>query len=406
LEAAGLGGWSGVHPHLAAVPLIGGPRLWWLGGQRDQTRLHEGRAEELVRGRRTAAAARVIATIARTSSIAGDRKQGMALASQALAMAEELDLDDVRAHALTTTGMCRRAMGDASGIDDLERALQLAIDTNWPEASSIANNLAVDAMLSLDPRRARDRWDEARRLAERFGDAAGLRWMRGQQIFLDLIFGHWDVASSAADAFIAESESGSRHYIEPHVRSERARIRVARGDREGALEDHRRAIALVQEGQDPQQVLQAYGAAVLTLEQYGLTDEARRLANELVPLAHTSPDDAVLTMSIDFLFSRLALEYEQELREALGRAPLPELLELAFACLDRDFVRAADLWEAAGSPTWEARLRLRAAEELVEKGEVAEAREQAEKAIAFYRSVSATAYIERAEALLAGRHSP
>jgi hypothetical protein len=171
-------------------------------------------------------------------------------------------------------------------------------------------------------------------------------------------------------------------------------------EREGALDDHRRAIALVQEAKDPQQVLMAYGAAVLTLEEYGMTDEARHLANDVVPLSHISPDDAVLSLSFDFLSARVALEYEQELREALGKAPLPELRKLAFACLDRDFVRAADMWADAGSPTFEARLRLRAAEHLAEVGQKAAAREQAEKAAAFYRSVAATALLERAEALI------
>jgi hypothetical protein len=49
----------------------------------------------------------------------------------------------------------------------------------------------------------------------------------------------------------------------------------------------------------------------------------------------------------------------------------------------------------------EAAVRLRAAERLVADGRRAEADEQLQKALAFYRSVGATRYIREAEALLA-----
>jgi hypothetical protein len=58
------------------------------------------------------------------------------------------------------------------------------------------------------------------------------------------------------------------------------------------------------------------------------------------------------------------------------------------------------VWRSASIPTWEARLRLRAAEELIETGRRAESEEQAAKALDFYRSVGATFYVDRCEALL------
>jgi hypothetical protein len=47
-----------------------------------------------------------------------------------------------------------------------------------------------------------------------------------------------------------------------------------------------------------------------------------------------------------------------------------------------------------------AEARLRAAEALTAEGRSAEAQVQLEQALAFYRSVGATAYVRRAEALL------
>ena len=58
------------------------------------------------------------------------------------------------------------------------------------------------------------------------------------------------------------------------------------------------------------------------------------------------------------------------------------------------------MWAEGGSPTWEARLRLRASEELTESGRLVEGQQQAAKALAFYRSVGATFFVRRAEELL------
>jgi len=107
-----------------------------------------------------------------------------------------------------------------------------------------------------------------------------------------------------------------------------------------------------------------------------------------------------VALCFGFLISRLAFEFESEVRQALADAPEAPWKELAFVYLDRDFVRAADIWAEGGSPTWEARVRLRAAEELIESGRPEEGEEQARRALEFYRSVTATYYIDRCETLL------
>ena len=66
-----------------------------------------------------------------------------------------------------------------------------------------------------------------------------------------------------------------------------------------------------------------------------------------------------------------------------------------------DFIRAADVCEMIGSLPDEALCRLRAAERLADDGQQSEADEQLGRALAFYRSVGATRFIRKAEALLA-----
>ena len=53
-----------------------------------------------------------------------------------------------------------------------------------------------------------------------------------------------------------------------------------------------------------------------------------------------------------------------------------------------------------GAPTPEARMRLRAGERFIEQARQAEGEGEVEKALAFYRQVGATYYVDRAEALL------
>lgn len=203
------------------------------------------------------------------------------------------------------------------------------------------------------------------------------------------------------EEFIRECEAGSPHYMESTARRERARIREARGDLAGALADNEEALSLARAISDPQELLPNLAALAAAFEVRGRVDEARALARELIEVARLHPKDAALGLSLDFLFTHLALEHEPELREILSNSSFPRWESLGLACLDRDFVTAAEVWAEGGSPTWEARLRLRAAEELIETGRRSEGEVQLEKALEFYRSVGATFYINRAEQLLA-----
>jgi hypothetical protein len=66
-----------------------------------------------------------------------------------------------------------------------------------------------------------------------------------------------------------------------------------------------------------------------------------------------------------------------------------------------DLVGAADILQASGAAALEAHARLRAAGRLTADGRHAEAEEQLQRALAYYRSVGATRYIREGERLLA-----
>jgi class 3 adenylate cyclase/tetratricopeptide (TPR) repeat protein len=375
-------------------------RIWWHRGQRDESVRHSTRAAELAGTTTTPAAARVLANVARTRMIAGSPEEGVRLGEQALAMAEALGDDEIRAHALTTVGSSRCYLGDREGVAEMERALEIAVGARSPHAGTILNNLAVQAVFDFDLRRAGELFDEGLRVAELYGGASDVRWQRGQQAGTAYVLGRWDEAVELTERFIAECEAGSPHYLEGSRLENRAEMRLARGDVDGALADFRRALALAREAGDPQELMPRLGTTVLAFETHGLSDEARPLAVELVELVPTYAHEATLAVSFAFLLSRLALEFEPAIRQGLADAPPGPWKELAFICLDRDFVRAADIWGAGGGPPFEARTRLRAAAELIGGGRHTEGEEQARRALEFYRSVAATYYIDRCEALL------
>jgi class 3 adenylate cyclase/tetratricopeptide (TPR) repeat protein len=385
----------------AAEAEISLSRIAWHRGQGEEARTHEVRAEKLVEGTSSRAGALVLASIARTRAIGGDPEQGLRLASEALSVAETLGVDGLRAHSLATIGLAKGYLGDATGAEDERKALELAVAANSPFAGAIANNIGVQAWFDLDVVGARRAWDEGLRIAERLGDASSALWIRYQQETVALVDGRWAESLSAANELLAGSSDGGHHYMDVGALRDRGRIRLARGDRDGALSDLRLSVTLGRETGDPQALLAQLGALVLALDTYGVLDQARPLADELVQCVRDYPFEAWV-VALDFLFARVSLPYERDLRTLLQDSPYPKWRDVAFACLDREFVHAADLWASAGSPTWEARCRLRAAEELIDSERPEDAHAQLGQAVAFYRSVGAMFFVERCESLLAG----
>ncbi len=70
-----------------------------------------------------------------------------------------------------------------------------------------------------------------------------------------------------------------------------------------------------------------------------------------------------------------------------------------------ELVAAADLMASAGNPTIEANLRKHAGLRMLAAGRTAEAEVELERALAFYRSVDASAYVAQIESALAGAQS-
>ena len=91
----------------------------------------------------------VIANASRFWTLAGDRDRSIESGREALAMAEELGLEELKAHALNNIGISRTQLGDAGGFEDLERSAEIA-PSSWctVEGSSLVRRIRS----SLAPR--------------------------------------------------------------------------------------------------------------------------------------------------------------------------------------------------------------------------------------------------------------
>ena len=378
----------------------------WDRGHGDLMQQHLSRAEVLVRGVTSPSGARVLATSARMHELGDRHEEALRVGRAALAMADALGLDELRAHSLATLGMARNNLEEpGAGTEDMERALQIALDANSRIASSIVNNLAVHTIVEGDLHRAGDLYAEALRLAERFGDAASIRFIRANQIWLAFMRGHWDDALADADGFIAECEAGSPHVQEGAVRAGRAAIRWARGDEEGAIDDETRSLDLARLRDDRWQLLGAFALLAASAAERGRPNDARAHVEELVPLVRDlGAHGALMRLSV---FAD-GLGVTDALREALDQgAGLParrwrHVLDLALA---GDLSGAADLVAGTGSVTMEAHFRFFAGVRLLAAGRADEGAAELERALAFYRTVGGTVYVRRAEELLDARES-
>jgi class 3 adenylate cyclase/tetratricopeptide (TPR) repeat protein len=377
--------------------------LFWLLGRRDEGFERVRAAQALIADQPSSySKAYVLANVSRFAALAGENEEGIRFGREALAMAEELDIDAIRSHALNNMGFARVSSGDAGGIDDLEQSAEVAVAANSIESVRAYGNLAATLSDLGELDRAWAMSDEALRLGERFGVNDWLRWIRGDQCGLLYFEGQWDEALEKLDAFISEAAE-ARFWIEPPLRGLRGRIRLGRDDVRGAQEDAARALERAEEAKDPQIM---WPSLAICARAFAETDRSRakRLASELLSdwEVHGLGIAGEAVWLSDITVALVALGRPTELGALIEKSSVKSpWRKAAAAYVSGDFQAAALEYSAIGARPEEADARLRAAEALVREGRRAEADAELKRSLAFWRSVGATAYVREGEALLA-----
>jgi class 3 adenylate cyclase/tetratricopeptide (TPR) repeat protein len=357
------------------------------------------RAAGLVEGRPASRAkALVLAARAREQMIEFERDSGTRLAESAVELAREIGESEIEADALVTRGSGRIASGDADGLDDLNRALEL-VGGRGRVASRGYTNLGWGYAVLGDLEQALRVTEREVVRAEREGDEQGAWFARGNLVGNLYAVGRWDEALEVADMF--DSAPTAMRYQELPVRTVRACVAAARGQLDAAIADMRDLLELsrVQTRQTDWPLLAEL--AHLELQRGLRTDAEGRLDELLGEIAESeSPGDAQ-EWHVEASMSLIDLGRVEEARVLVEAIPAGRWRDVCEAVLGGELTRAAEALETIGEKSLQAEVRLRAARSLLDEGRVSEAQAQLERARAFWRSVGASGHLSEADEVLA-----
>jgi tetratricopeptide (TPR) repeat protein len=383
-----------------AQSMIGEVR--WIEGKHEEAFRHlEGAAELLEDASPSRSRAYVLGNLARFLMAADEAQRAIQIGSDAYLMGEELGLDDIRAHALATVGVARASIGDPAGIEDIERAIDIAASINSPEMIRAYNNLATVHAAEGALERAFELYARGRRAAERFGRPRALRWFDTELMYEHYWRGRWNECVRLADEFVEEAAAGVPHLRLVGARLLRARIGLARGDEPAATADSTAGLDFARSAPDPQVLFPALAFHARLCADLGRWKEADEALSDLLERWAQTPATFPSFWTADVACALAALGSGRNLDAATRKAHMRSLwLEAAVSMAHGDALSAAALYRKIGSLPEEAFARLRAGEGLVASGRRGEGEAELAKALEFFRSVRASAYARRAEALL------
>jgi tetratricopeptide (TPR) repeat protein len=318
---------------------------------------------------------------------------------EALAAADAFGLELLRLHVLITIGTARTTAGDLAGLDDLKEGIEIGTRLNTPEVLRAQINLA-SLKQSLGQQAEGSRLhEEGLRVARRFGLSAQIQWFEAE-VAADLYYGgRWDEALRRADASIT---AWPNHYMESLARMVRSAVWMARGRTVDALAESADALRHAWGAEDPSALWPALGFHAFMLIRGGRRDEADETVEELLVIVRAAEEVVPAYWVTEAGLALAELQRFDDVAELATRMSFPSpFLDLLTALAADDPVAAAERLAEAGWRGEEALMRVRAGERHLEAGRRAEAEAQLARALDFFRSVRATAYLQEAEQVLA-----
>jgi DNA-binding SARP family transcriptional activator len=312
-------------------------------------------------------------------------------------LAVKLGVVEVEGGALSLIAHCKLQLGNPTGIEDFRRSM------------------AIFAKTRLQTSTRRTRWlfvwnlwwaGELGRCAEAFAehdldippdDTGTRKWTDAVNAGLDYAAGRWDQVVALVDRASSQPDD-EQTFVLPWCHTLRGRVRLGRGDLDGALADALTAQELAANIAGRRQAHASAALQCRALLAAGDRAQAAACVDALLPRLAEVPDGSAATPDLALTLADL------------GRPPgaLPNGLaptrwhEAVRALADGDPGRSAELYDALGSPADAADARLRAAQRQLEAGAETAARAVLAPALAFWRAAGADRHLRAAEALLAG----
>ena len=372
---------------------------WWWAGDRDRCSACLERAAGFVREDVTPQTrAIVLSQLARFRQLFGDNDQAIETALEGLRLAESLNRDDLRAKNLVTLATAR-FFAPGSDLAEVVAAMHTAIEAarTCGDATQLSRafiNLSVFEQASGNLPEAEKATQEALRLAQLRGNAASKRFSESNLIDSAFTVGRWEEAELRATSFLEESQRGS-HYGDALALTTRSAIAFARDDRDRALADIERAVEIARRIKDPQAFIPVVAAEAMIRAELGERDAAVALIEEI----EAGPFISTVPMAFFAAAQAGCAEGFRQRTAAFDRDTPWD--EAAGAVLDARWADAAVVFEEMGARPFAALAGLRAAAALAADARRAEANDQLQRALAFWRCVGARRYVREGEALLA-----
>jgi tetratricopeptide (TPR) repeat protein len=341
----------------AEAEVMLGEEIWMQGRREEGLQRVERAAELLEDAPASRSKAYVLCNVARFLRNDGRDEEAIRVGCTALAMAEELGLEELCANALCTLGVARSESGDLSGVHDLERSLELAREVNSPEAVRAYLNLGSILARLGDLPRAFELHAEGRGAAEQFGDLVGIRWLQAEQLYEDYWLGRTETALRRVEEIMREVEEGTPHRMELDARFIRGWIRLERGEVAEAEEDAQRGLEFARAAGDPQALFPALAFAARAAGAAGKREEAEERFVEL--LRSWDEWDLALPSSglPDLGWVAHDLGRAREFEQIASRKTPTRWLQAALAVARGDYEVAGELYREIGSAPDEASLR-------------------------------------------------
>jgi class 3 adenylate cyclase/tetratricopeptide (TPR) repeat protein len=370
--------------------------LKWMTGDSDALERFEHAVSLVAREPDSRGKSYAYAQLGRTLTLRDKPDEAQPFLQEALAVAERLDLADLRLYALHYLGLARVNSGDRSGLADLESSAELARIHDPTFAPRALNNFASMLFMLGEVRQARELSADALGLAERLGLKSQVRWQHMMTVANNFDSCDWEasLAGLADDPSLLEEG----YYHASVARFIRAFITFARGG--SPLEEIERALAEAKRLEDPQSYLPLLAGAAFVFSELGRTREAEELLRRYAGTVRTV-GMAHLGFSPLAALAAFDLGMRDELADAIASTHASRWRDANLAILAGRFAEGADELERMGVAGLAPFVRLAAGDALLSEGRRAEADEQLVRAGESFRRVGATRYLQRTEALLA-----
>jgi len=354
--------------------------------------------------------------------VAGDNEGAITWADKAIALSDDLGLDDEAILALQYRGAARSQTGDRAGLDDLREALRRGLELGLgQEVATTYNNLAYELWFWEGPQAATAMWDEMAEFCRTRGFSMLVMWAKAGKLESLFDMGAWDRVVEMTEEMLGWDEAHGPTRVGLIALTYRGWVLVRRGLWDEAAATIAQALPRAREIAYPE-----YLAAVAMMNAEialarGHDGDARDALDEFVAATEDHPEVRTSLLPVACR-AMVALGAVDAAAELVRRTPEPNArrLRLSVASAEAVVAEAEGLLDEAAAgyeklaPEWvdygfgleEARVRLGLGGSLLHLGRRDEARDELARARALAQDLGAEPISAEVDALLEGVPAP